>query len=488
MRFTWLILFLIPMCYLTAAEIRDNQLFLEINLATAAILNLESSGGATHINDESQLFPRSYSGKFTLSVVNPDAETLYGILDKTEDAGLQESDDAIERSYFAWENGHLIIKRELQYFHPQSFKDLDSAKQYASQMHYPFSKIQAIPIVNSTLRITNNKGNQAYFESPLRLVVDKELIVNGMRYSGEFYLKIRSGKLVLNQVLDMEDYLAGVLPSEIGNKSPMEALKAQAVAARSHAVSLLLYNRHTNDGYDLCNGTHCQVYKGAYLQNSYILEAVHSTAGEIIVVDGRVADATYHSSCGGKTDSSSKIWKGKPIAHLDGVTCIPEVEESDLSTEEDACAWIDTPLDTTGMISWERGALTWEKSISKADLAKNAGLSYVSKLEIIERGRSGRILKLKLSGNKDLVLDSEIKIRQAFGNLLSSFFYIKSARGSSSFSIPATISLKGRGAGHGVGMCQVGVIRMARQGSSYREILAHYYPNTTISTEWKDNE
>src|SRR5690606_27787494 len=114
---------------------------------------------------------------------------------------------------------------------------------------------------------------------------------------GEFVLKVRDGKLVLNQILPLEEYIAGVIPNEIGNNSPLEALKAQAVAARTHAVSLLLYNRHSKDGYDLCSSTHWQVYKAKHLRTERIEEAVMQSAGEVIVTEDRVADATYHSSC-----------------------------------------------------------------------------------------------------------------------------------------------------------------------------------------------
>nr|MBP7310892.1 SpoIID/LytB domain-containing protein [Candidatus Cloacimonadota bacterium] len=264
------------------------------------------------------------------------------------------------------------------------------------------------------------------------------------------------------------------------------------VAARTHAVSLLLNNRHKADGYDLCNGTHCQVYKGEYLSNPTILQAVNDTAGEVLFIGDQVADATYHSSCGGKTDSSAAIWKGKPLEHLNGVTCIAEADSLDLKSEDGARLWIDTKTATVGMSSWERGALSWEKSISKAKLAANAGLSSLNKIEILSRGRSGRILSMRLYGNKTTQLDNEYKIRQVFGNLLSSCFYIKgnfqNHNGTITIFPRASLSLKGKGAGHGVGMCQVGTLRMAREGVAYIDILEHYYPGTTISNEWMNNE
>jgi SpoIID/LytB domain protein len=121
-------------------------------------------------------------------------------------------------------------------------------------------------------------------------------------------------------------------------------------------------------------------------------------------------------------------------------------------------------------------------------VAVNAGLSYLSRIEIIERSVSGRIVKLKLHGNTDIILDNEYKIRQVFGNLFSSFFYFKGYAGQSIITPGTTLKLKGKGAGHGVGLCQVGTLRMARDGKSYTDILGLYYPGTELQTNWMELE
>lgn len=481
-----LLILLLVVHSLFAAELRDNTLYLEINLANAATLNLKASGGSVEIADESLLFARSLNGSFTVSVVNPDATTLYGILERISE-GLP-NDEAVSRQSFVWEAEGLLIKQELQYFYPQSFSSLESAQNYALDQGFAFSSIRAIPIVNSTLMVEDSSGLQYYYESPLQLKSSGQLMVNGLPYADEFVLSISQGKLRLNQIVPLEEYIAGVLPNEIGSNSPLEALKAQAVAARTHAVSLLLYNRHRDQGYDLCSSTHCQVYKGKHLRNALIEEAVMQTAGEILNVEGRVADATYHSSCGGKTDASSKIWKGAPVAHLSGSLCYPEAVDYDLSQETEAVRWLEHHPDTRGMSSWEKASLSWQRSISRTQLAKNVGLKQLSHIQIIERGSSGRILKLSLSGERELVLDNEFKIRQAFGNLPSSFFYLQGMQGKTSMQLPATLTMLGRGSGHGVGLCQVGALRKARAGSSYLEILETYYPQTTINYHWMHYE
>ncbi len=479
-----LLIFVISM--LNAAEIRDGTLYLEINLATAPKLELQGTG--IILSEDDQLFQKRYTGNISIQTTSSEADNRFGIIERVESSEETSDNEAVSHSYFAWEDKHLVIKHESWFFLPNSFRDLAQAQAHASSLNYPYSRIQSIPIVNSTLQVTDSNQEINYFESPLKITGDQGIWLNGLPYEGEFVLKIRGGNLVLNQVLPLEEYIAGVVPNEIGNHSPSEALKAQAVAARSHAVSLLLHNRHTKDGYDLCNTTHCQVYKGKHLRNNDIVEAVIQTAGEIMTIQDKVADATYHSSCGGKTDSSQAIWKGSPLPHLSGSVCIESAAEMDLSQESSASAWISSKLDTSGMSSWERATLAWERSISKAQLAKNLGLKSIKQIQIMERGISGRILKLRIVGDRTLTLDGEYKIRQAFGMLPSSFFVFKGSQGKTTISPGASISLSGRGSGHGVGMCQVGALRKARNGVDYTQILQTYYPTIKLSTEWIDYE
>lgn len=487
-----LLILLLMISSLFAAEFRDGLLYLEINLASDTALELRTEGGSVELADESGLFTRKLTGNFKISIVNPEGTSLYGILDRVEEArsyhpeygATANGEEAIVKQSFAWEAEHLVIKHELQHFYPQSFSSLDLAQTYARELGFPMSRILEIPMINSTLMVENSKGEKHFFESPVRLKSEGQLMVNGLPYADDFILEVYQGKLNLNQIVPIEEYIAGVLPNEIGPNSPIEALKAQAVAARTHAVSLLLYNRHRDQGFDLCSSTHCQVYKGLHLRNAQIEEAVMHTAGEILTVEDRVADATYHSSCGGKTDSSANIWRSALIPHLSGSVCYPEAADYDLSSESGAARWLDHKPDTSGMSSWERASIDWQRTITKAQVAKNVGLKRLVSIRILERGLSGRIIRLKLVGDKELIIDSEYRIRQAFGMLPSSYFYIKGMKGQSAMNLPATINLVGRGSGHGVGMCQVGTLRQARAGASYTDILHSYYPNTTLTTDW----
>ena len=471
---------------LGAAEFRDGTLYLEVNLASGLKLSLESD--SLIITDVTELFQENLQGKVEIAMPSTELENRYGIIDRIEEGRTEDPNDAVHRAYFAWEDDHLILKQQSIYYRPESFSTISRAQQYVEALGSSSRDIQLIPIVDATVSLKDALGQSYFFESPLKIVSD-QLWIGDLCYDGEFRLKVVEDKLVLNQIIPLEEYIAGVVPNEIGNYSPTEALKAQAVAARTHAVNLLLYNRHSNDGYDLCNGTHCQVYKGKYLRNDAIEEAVVETAAEIMTTIGRVADATYHSSCGGKTDSSVAIWNGSYIPHLSGSTCIPEANHYDLSTEAGAASWLNIKPQTYGMSTWEQGTLHWERQLSRKNLAKKLGLVRINSIQILERGRSGRILKLKIKGDKEVILSGEYKIRQAFEGLPSSYFCFAGQAGKSTIYPPATIVIQGRGSGHGVGMCQVGALRMARNGLEYADILQVYYPKTVISTDWiQDDE
>jgi len=472
-----------------AGAINQGKLWLEINLVNDNSIQIAGTG-YIKIGEQDGLMTRDFKLPLRISIVNPDKTIYYAVHAANPQSSESEEDTlSTQREFFAWNQDGLYLAQESRYYYPESFSQRSQAEEYAHRLGLGNIEVEELQLLNSTV-LVDDGYTKAYLETPLYFSNYQALKFNNqaLSYTGSFIIKTLNRKLILNQYLFLEDYLVGVIQNEIGNSSPLEALKAQAVAARTHAVSLLLNNRHKADGYDLCNGTHCQVYKGEYLCNSLVIKAVKDTQGEVLLAAGRIADATYHSSCGGKTDSSAAIWKGKPIAHLEGVTCIPEVDSLDLSTELDARKWLDAKPDLAGMSSWERGALNWDKTITLAQLAKNAGLGSISRIEIIKRGRSGRILSLKLCGDTDILLDNEYKIRQAFGNLMSSFFYIrgdyKTDNGVVVIHPGRTINLIGKGAGHGVGMCQVGALRMARTGASYTDILQHYYPGTTITREW----
>jgi SpoIID/LytB domain protein len=476
-----------------AADYVNGELFLEVNLASGDHIRFKpvsSSNPSFTVTEESLPVVRDVLGEITVGVVSGNGISYWGILKSAEPWSEQE--EGYKREYFAWQDSCLVIKRENLIFEDTSFTAPDAAKSYIKANRIPESKLMNIPLINSTVSIISANGDQLYCETPLKIHTDTPVSLSGsdLAYSGDFIVKCVNGQLVINHFLPLEEYVGGVIQNEIGNNAPLEALKAQAVSARTHAISLLLYNRHKDDGYDLCNSTHCQVYKGKYLLNDAILQAVSETKDQIMTYQGKVIDATYSSCCGGKTDSSQNIWNGLPKPYLMGSVCIPEAGNYDLSLEKQAREWIDSSIGFSGMSSWEQKSLSWRASISRYSLASNLGLGYVNRIVIAKRGYSGRITDMYFLGSGTVHLTSEYKIRQAFGGTKSSFFYItgeysQDGNGNVTVYPHNTMFLRGRGSGHGVGMCQVGTLRRARMGEDYQKILTLYYPGIDFVSNWK---
>lgn len=475
------------------AEIQRGELILEILLQQKNQLKVSSSS-RSFVQEYKSPIHGELQGDFSISLQNADTLNLFGILNRVEayeeeDIVFGETEEQSLRPIFVWHDAKLVIQKERLIFEDISFKDYESAAVYCEETGTPLRNITPIPMIGSQVKIVSSGGKTQYFELPLSLHSEGDLRFGDEKldFSGYFVIKAVSGKLIICHKIPLEDYIAGVIQNEIGSNAPLEALKTQAVAARSHAISLLLYNKHKNDGYDLCNSTHCQVYKGKHLLNPTILEAVQNTKAEILTFEGRIASTTYHSSSGGKTDSSVNIWKGSVYPYLQGVCVYPEAESYDLSSESGARAWIDYKLNTEGMSTWERSSLSWTRTIPKKDVIPRLGLSRLDSIEILKRGFSGRILSLKFNGNT--IIEGEYKIRQIFGNLPSSFFYFGgtysiSESGNPIFRISDTIKVSGKGSGHGVGMCQVSTLQKARAKESYRDILLFFYPGTEFSTDW----
>ena len=479
---------------LTGAEIRGEELWLEVSLASGTSLELRQSG-TIRVTDSSGIYSRELSGNLNISLDSHNAVSLYGIIGEVVQNDIEAEESYYTREAFVWRDSSLVINQERLALAFDSFHSQSEAQAFADDNGISRSRIVALPMSGASLEVRDSGGSLYYFESPLSIQSSNPMRLDssGLTWTGEFQIKVVGDRLQLNHIISLENYLAGVIQNEIGSGAPLEALKAQAVASRSHAVSMLLYNRHRNDGFDLCNGTHCQVYKGEHLLNNQILEAVLATQAEILSYNGRVVDATYHSSCGGKTDASHLIWRGQPTPYLQGVSCLEQADSLNLRIEADLRSWVNTNTADPAMSSWERASQAWNRSIRTGTLAGRAGLDFINRIEISSRGPSGRILNMKLIGNQTKSYNSESQIRSIFGTLPSSLFYIEGnyrnlASGGISISVGATLRLKGKGSGHGVGMCQVGTLRRARAGESYNEILGHYYPGTEIRTDWLIHE
>jgi SpoIID/LytB domain protein len=306
------------------------------------------------------------------------------------------------------------------------------------------------------------------------------------RYGGELEVaRDASGMLSLVNVVDLESYTRGVVCGEISARYPAEALKAQAVAARSMALASL--GRHRADGFDLCAEGHCQAYVGL-CDEPQIAAAVEATRGQVVTYDGRPIDAVYHANCGGHTDSSRDIWGGADVPYLRGVSDLVNGRAADYSKDDARLRAYLTgaPAAYCRQADLEDWAhFRWVRTLTRAQIEKSladmVNVGEVTDLRPLQRGVSGRIIRLEVSGTRGkTTLSPELVIRQALGRLPSSAFVVD--RYCDDGGRAVVFVLWGAGWGHGVGMCQAGAAGMAQAGLGYRAILAKYYPGTQIET------
>ena len=313
---------------------------------------------------------------------------------------------------------------------------------------------------------------------------------SGNPYRGRLQLVRGGGGMrVINQVR-IDDYLKGVLPAEIG-PSPMEALKAQAVAARSETIFKLATNRHTADGFDLCTQVHCQAYKGMRLETADSNRAVDETVGYVLMNgEGRILDAVYSNVCGGVSAGAEDVWDSRPIPGLSPVfdsarrTGTPRLGSEDafrrFMDETGADHFCDSS--NAGYPKYALKYYRWRKSLSADELRKAAGVGRVRDIQVTERRESGRVRKLRISGDSgEKVIEKELPIRNALG-LWSGLFYLDVRKAGG---YVENVTFVGGGNGHGVGLCQQGARIMAARGIGFDRILQHYYPGTSLARVYR---
>lgn len=353
---------------------------------------------------------------------------------------------------------------------------------------------------SKSLSLIEPGGHKHTFESEVRIRSESESAVLSVSlpgqaerdYRGQFIVRAtRRGRIELDVVLPMEDYLCGVLPLEMGTQVPLEALKAQAVAARTKALFELNGKKAQQDG--LSSGVGTQRYEGLGNEDSFANEAVRSTRGLILTWNGHPIDAVYASNCGGHTESAVNVWSGGGASYLQGHFDGPGSAPLNLSREEGVRKWIfsEQPLDTycstEHLPEWAMRNYRWtmrldaEQMRRRVSLRKNIG--RIKRIIPLKRGVSGRLVRVKFEGESgNLVTGPELAIRWLFKPSLPSSAFVVLAEGSGEY--PDAFILKGAGHGHGVGMCQCGAIGMALRGKGFHEILEHYYRGTAVEKRY----
>ncbi len=313
-------------------------------------------------------------------------------------------------------------------------------------------------------------------------------------FAGEMELRIDDkGKITAVNVLTMSDYLKGVLPGEMSPTFPLEALKAQAIAARTFFLHQF-GRKHPNDPFDVCADVHCQAYVGLKNYDEKIDQAVRETRGIVMMHEGRLCETPYSAVCGGHTEHAQNVWNSDGQPYLVGVFDVKEPEKFasfDLSTETNVRRWIESAPTVfcnvenggdPGFASYAKKFFRWEVEMPRTTLETSLK-NYIKDdfgalldLQPVERGVSGRLKTLRVVGTRQsFLINKELNIRRALSSqtLFSACIVIDKI--SDGVNLPSAFRIQGAGWGHGVGMCQIGAALMALNDKSAGQILMHYY-------------
>lgn len=335
-------------------------------------------------------------------------------------------------------------------------------------------------------------------------------------------------------VISLEDYLVSVISSEMRGDSSPALLKAHTIISRSWLMAQVLkqdligqnaeeyqsiletdgeyirwYDREDHGNFHVCADDHCQRYQGISRSlNPEVAKAVSETHGQVLVHGGEVCDARFSKCCGGVVEEFQNCWE--PVVHpylrvVDDNPADQQVNVADMRIEANAEAFIkgkpDAFCNTTDrrllsqvLNDYDQESMDfyrWERSYSQRELAElirsRSGQDFgqILDLQPVERGSSGRLVKLRIVGSKkSLVLGKELEIRRwlSSSHLYSSAFVV--TKEALKDGVPGRFTLRGAGWGHGVGLCQIGAAVMADRGYSHREILAHYFIDAELEKRY----
>jgi stage II sporulation protein D len=293
---------------------------------------------------------------------------------------------------------------------------------------------------------TSRRGSGSFtFTEEGLLKPDSSFVLRNHRYAGALEARRVGGEWLYVNHVPIDEYLTSVVSHEMSPTWHREALKAQAVVARTYLLSKM--KERADQPYDVDNTTNYQVYGGLKKNDGNARAAVAETHDEVLLYDGRLAQTFFHSSCGGTLASAEEVW-GKALPYL-------EVKNS--------------PYCSTAPV------YKWQIKIPFSEIGRRLALRGVKNVTVAERTHSKRVRALRIAtatGTKTIRAD---KFRVALGAIkVKSTFFGVARKGDG-------IILTGRGFGHGVGLCQWGAkIQADERGMSYRRILNHYFPGTSL--------
>ena len=345
------------------------------------------------------------------------------------------------------------------------------------------------------------------------------------RFIGQLKLLKNEDKITVINILPIENYLTSVISSEMSAKSPVDALKAHAIISRSWLLSQLSkkgkektgigydsdtehikwYDREEHDLFDVCNDDHCQRYHGiTKVFTGVASKATEQTAGLVLMNGDEICDARYSKCCGGISENFENVWAPVNYPYLKSVIDYkyePENFNLNLAKEENAEKWVrgkphsfcnttDRTVLSKILVDFDQSTkdfFRWKVEYSRKKISEiikeKSGIDFgeITDLIPLERGASGRIIKLKIVGTqKTLIVGKELEIRRFLSpsHLYSSAFVVEKV--GQKESLPVRFILHGAGWGHGVGLCQIGAGVMASDGYYFDEILLHYFTDVKL--------
>lgn len=310
---------------------------------------------------------------------------------------------------------------------------------------------------------------QGLYTGPIQvgsLTREGRLKLSNREYRGSMeVVSNKNGKLTVVNILDVENYLRGVVPPEIGKLrvDRIEALKAQAVAARTYTLANL--GRRKALGFDLYSTVSDQVYHGYSAEWSVADRAIAETRGIIITYQGKPIAAQYSSTCSGETESIEDAWGGRPIPYLRSVRD-RDPGSGDFCSHSPVYTW---------RVEWNKKTLENILATRLPGLdPRKAGEFALHDIDIKKRSPTGRVQLLEIKSNHGTTTLRGGRIRSALRRPVRGQPMLRSTKFDLKFR-QNTVVAEGGGYGHGIGMCQMGAIGMAGQGYKYDRILKHYY-------------
>lgn len=331
-----------------------------------------------------------------------------------------------------------------------------------------------------------------------------------VKLPGTIIIRKHENNLILINELPLEHYLMCVATSEMGAACPLALIEAQTIAARSWMLANV-EQKHRSLDMDVCNDDCCQRYQGSTFLSEQSIKGALNTAGQVLMYDNTICDARYSKSCGGVMESFENIWGGQTLPYLQ-IKADSDEQPMELiqplSDEDNFKRWVKSQPVTfcspwtipekdlkqyLGSVDDEGTYFRWEETISQEEITANINKFHsvnavkINSMAALKRGGSGRILRMIIDyvnendENKFLLLKSEYTVRQSLHEkfLYSSAFIVIPEMGEQD--VPVGFTLLGAGWGHGVGLCQIGALGMALKEFNAQEIVAHYYPGSTLT-------